>query len=179
MVQFNLLVRGLLAAAVALLPVSALASSDELYYSAPACQPFNGGGWHGAGSQGFAFQPTDGGMYNFDVDDSEALACPVPYFRDANNLEPITVRVVVEDRHPTRDPVAYLCGRGNTGAKACVAGTPFPTIYGVGSIELSLQPTASMRWVWIEVGIPDREDDGSRSNGASGMLGYRVFRGPE
>ena len=46
----------LLAAVLAAISVTpALASSDELYYPASNCQPFDGNGWHGGGSSGFAF----------------------------------------------------------------------------------------------------------------------------
>lgn len=177
MVRFTRIRSALLVAALTLASaVPALASSDELYYPASNCQPFNGAGWQGGGSSGFAFQPLTGGLHNFDVNQSEALVCPVPYFRDVSNLAPITVRIVVEDRHLNRLVVAYLCGRDSTGPKICDSADNFPTVFGTSTIELTIQPDASTRFVWIEVLVPDREDDGSRSDGASGLLGYRVLR---
>ena len=53
---------------------AALASSDELYYPASNCQPFDGTGWHGGGSQGLRFYSSTGGLYNFDSDPVEALS---------------------------------------------------------------------------------------------------------
>ena len=85
-----------LGAATLAASLSATASSDELYYPASNCQPFNAAGWQGGGSSGFAFQSVNGGMFNFDVDDAEALVCPVPYFRDVVALKPVTVRVVID-----------------------------------------------------------------------------------
>src|SRR5688572_10650168 len=89
----------------------ALAYSAEPYYPATNCQPFDGNGGHGGGSSGFAFLSTVGGLYNFDATHAEALVCPVPYFRDTNNLNRITVRIVVDDRHHLAFVRAFLCGR--------------------------------------------------------------------
>ena len=169
----------LLAAVLAAISVTpALASSDELYYPASNCQPFDGNGWHGGGSSGFAFLSTVGGLYNFDATHAEALVCPVPYFRDTNDLRPITVRVVVEDLHHQSGITAYLCGRDSTGPKICDSGDNFPTVFGVSTIELTIQPAASTRFVWIEVVIPDNDEDNNpfSDRGTSGMLGYRVLR---
>ena len=169
----------LLAAVLAAVSVTpALASSDELYYPATNCQPFDGNGWHGGGSSGFAFLSTVGGLYNFDATHAEALVCPVPYFRDTNNLDRITVRIVVDDRHHLSGITAFLCGRDSTGPKICDSDDNFPTVFGVSTIELSIQPIAATRFVWIEVVIPDNDDDNNAltDNGTSGMLGYRVLR---
>jgi hypothetical protein len=172
--------RHLLLAAVltAAAPALALASSDELYYPASNCQPFDGNGWHGGGSSGFAFLSSVGGLYNFDATHPEALVCPVPYFRDTNDLKPITVRVVVDDYHHLAFTRAYLCGRDSTGPKICDSADNFPTVMGNSTIELTIQPTSSTRFVWIEVVIPDNDDDNNpwTLNGTSGMLGYRVLR---
>ncbi len=67
---------------------AALASSDELYYPASNCQPFDGNGWHGGGSSGFAFLSSVGGLYNFDATHAEALVCPVPYTPRHRRPEP-------------------------------------------------------------------------------------------
>jgi hypothetical protein len=157
---------------------AALASPDELYYPASNCQPFDGTGWNGGGSSGFAFLSSVGGLFNFDANDAEALVCPVPYSRDTNDLKPITVRVVVEDRHHLSLVRAFLCGRDSTGPKICDSADNFPTVMGTSTIELTIQPAASTRFVWIEVVIPDNDDDNDpwTLNGTSGMLGYRVFR---
>ena len=168
----------ILAAALAVIPASALASSDELYYPASSCMPFSGGGWHGGGSEGFAFVSSTGGLYNFDTDDVEALVCPVPYFRDTGNLKRITVKVVVEDLHHSLGVTAFLCGRDATGPKICDSGNNFPTVFGTSTIELSIQPVAATRFVWIEVVIPDDDEDNQQfsDRGTSGVLGYRVLR---
>jgi hypothetical protein len=172
--------RSLLLAAVVLAaaPAIALASPDELYYPASNCQPFDGNGWNGGGSSGFAFLSSVGGLYNFDANDAEALVCPVPYFRDTGDLKPITVRVVVDDRHHLSFIRAFLCGRDSTGPKICTSADNFPTVFGTATIELTIQPAASTRFVWIEVVIPDNDDDNNpwTLNGTSGMLGYRVLR---
>jgi hypothetical protein len=168
----------LAAALTAAVPALALASSDELYYPASNCQPFDGNGWHGGGSSGFAFLSSVGGLYNFDATHAEALVCPVPYFRDTGDLKPITVRVVVDDRHHLSGIAAYLCGRDSTGPKICDSADNFPTVFGTSTIELTIQPAAATRFVWIEVVIPDNDDDGNAftDNDTSGMLGYRVLR---
>jgi hypothetical protein len=169
----------LLAAVLAAVSVTpALASSDELYYPASNCIPFDGTAWHGGGSQGFGFVSQSGGLYNFDSDEPEALVCPVPYFRDTNDLKPITVKVVVEDFHHQLGITAFLCGRDSTGPKICDSGNNFPAVFGTSTIELTIQPTAAIRFVWIEVVIPDNDDDGSpwTLNDTSGLLGYRVLR---
>ena len=159
-------------------PTIALASSDELYYPASNCQPFDGAGWQGGGSSGFAFVSSVGGLFNFDANDPQALVCPVPYFRDVNDLKPITVRVVVDDYHHLAFTRAYLCGRDSTGPKICDSADNFPTVMGNSTIELTIQPSSSTRFVWIEVVIPDNDDDNNAwtLNGTSGMLGYRVLR---
>lgn len=167
------------AAALAVIaPVVALASSDELYYPASNCQPFDGNGWHGGGSSGFAFLSSVGGLYNFDATHAEALVCPVPYFRDTDDLKPITVRIVVDDKHHSSGVIAYLCGRDSTGPKICDSGDNFPTVFGVSTIELTIQPIAATRFVWIEVVIPDDDEDNEQfsDRGTSGILGYRVLR---
>jgi len=174
------MIRHLLVAAV-LATVSAtvvVASPDELYYPASSCHPFDGASWQGGGSSGFAFLSSVGGWYNFDANDKQALVCPVPYFRDVDGLNPITVRVVVDDRHHSANTIAYLCGRDSTGPKICDSGDDFPTVFGTSTIELTIQPASSTRFVWIEVLVPDNDDDGNpiTSNGTSGVLGYRVMR---
>ena len=171
----HLLLAALFAAASS---TAALASSDELYYPATNCIPFDGTAWHGGGSQGFGFLSVYGGLFNFDSDEPEALACPVPYFRDTNNLKPITVRVVVEDGHHQLGVTAYLCGRDSTGPKICASGSNFPDTFGTSTIELTIQPTAAIRFVWIEVVIPDNDEDNNQfsDRGPSGLLGYRVLR---
>lgn len=174
------LVRSLLLTTVVTLAaaMAAAATPDELYYPASQCHPFNGGAWQGGGSAGFAFVPQQGGWYNFDDNDKEALACPVPYFRDANNLEKIFVRIVVDDRHPTQLVRTFLCERPITGAKSCVGKDNFPTVFGVSTLELSIQPDSATRFVWVEVEIPEDADDNNpfTQNGTSGLIGYRVFR---
>jgi hypothetical protein len=104
--------------------------------------------------------------------------CPVPYFRDTGDLKPISVRVVVNDRHHLSGIAAYLCGRDSTGPKICDSADNFPTVFGTSTIELTIQPVAATRLVWIEVVIPDNDDDGNAftDNDTSGMLGYRVLR---
>ena len=171
----HLLLAALFAAAST---TAALASSDELYYPASNCQPFDGNGWHGGGSSGFAFLSSVGGLYNFDATNAEALVCPVPYFRDTNDLNPITVRIVVDDGHHQSGILAFLCGRDSTGSKICDSGDNFPTVFGVSTIELTIQPTAAIRFVWIEVAVPDNDEDNSpfSDRGPSGVLGYRVLR---
>ena len=169
----------LLTASLATAPLaSATASPDELYYPATNCHPFDGNSWHGGGSTGFAFVSSVGGWYNYDAANAQALVCPVPYFRDENNLERITVRVVVDDRHGTSFTRAYLCGRDSTGPKICDSADNFPTVFGTSTIELSIQPVASTRFVWIEIVVPDDDNDnnGVTPNGTSGALGYRVMR---
>ena len=118
-----------------------------------------------------------GGLYNFDSDEPQALACPVPYFRDTNDLKPITVKVVVEDLHHQLGITAFLCGRDSTGPKICDSGSNFPSVFGTATIELTIQPASSTRFVWIEVVIPDNDEDNNpwTLNGTSGgCLGYRV-----
>ncbi len=46
------------------------------------------------------------------------------------------------------------------------------------AIELTTQPVAATRFVWIEVLVPDNDDVNSAftQNGTSGLIGYRVFR---
>jgi hypothetical protein len=169
----------LLTAALAGAPLaSASASSDELYYPATNCHPFDGASWQGGGSSGFAFVSSVGGWYNYDAGTPQALVCPVPYFRDTSNLERITVRIVVDDRHGTSFTRAYLCGRDSTGPKICDSADNFPTVFGVSTIELSIQPVASTRWVWVEIVVPDDDNDNNAltPNGTSGALGYRVLR---
>ncbi len=168
----------LTAALAALCAGSASASSDELYYPATNCHPFDGNSWHGGGSTGFAFLSSVGGWYNFDAANSQALVCPVPYFRDENNLEAITVRLVVDDRHGAKFTQAFLCGRDSTGPKICDSDDDFPTVFGTSTIELTIQPVAATRFVWVEVLVPDDDNDNNAftPNGTSGVLGYRVFR---
>jgi hypothetical protein len=174
------MLRHLICAAVltALVPAAALASPDELYYPASNCQPFNATGLHGSGAEGFSFSSSVGGLYNFDRDDPEALVCPVPYFRDTNDLKPITVRVVVEDLHHSLGVTAFLCGRDSTGPKICDSADNFPAVFGTSTLELTIQPVAGTRFVWIEVLIPDNDEDNDpfSDRGTSGMLGYRVLR---
>jgi hypothetical protein len=167
------------AAFLAMLSATAvMASPDELYYPASNCHPFDGASWQGGGSSGFAFMSSVGGWYNFDANDAQALVCPVPYFRDTNALDPITVRVVVEDRHHLSFTRAYLCGRDSSGPKICDTRDDFPTVMGTSTIELTIQPVSSTRFVWIEVLVPDNDDDNNAFtlNGTSGVLGYRVMR---
>jgi opacity protein-like surface antigen len=171
----TLLLTAALAAASA---ASVSASSDELYYPASNCHPFDGASWQGGGSSGFAFLPSMGGWYNFDANDRQALVCPVPYFRNTNNLEAITVRVVVDDRHGSAFTQAFLCGKDSTGPKICDSDDNFPTVFGTSTIELTIQPNSSTRFVWIEVLVPDNDDDNNAFtlNGTSGVIGYRVIR---
>jgi hypothetical protein len=176
----DLLLPALFAVALLTTPLPALAQSDDLYFPASNCQPFNAAGFHGSGSQGFSFVPAEGGLYNFDADDPEALVCPVPYERDAVNPRPVTVRVVVDDRHPTRGVFAFLCGRDLTtsGNRICDSTDNFPSIFGLATLELTIQPTTSTRFVWVEVVVPDNADDNNpwTLDGTSGVIGYRVMR---
>lgn len=168
----------LLMAAMGAGTTAAQAASDELYYSATQCHPFNGSQWEGGGSQGFAFVPAKGGWYNFDENEPQALVCPVPYFRDVNNLEDIVVRVVVDDAHGLSGFQAFLCGKNSTGPKTCDSDDNFPSVFGVSTIDLSITPDAGMRWVWIEIVVPDDDEDNNpfSLNATSGVIGYRVFR---
>jgi hypothetical protein len=168
----------LTAAMAAASAASVSASSDELYFPASNCHPFDGASWQGGGSSGFAFNSAMGGWYNYDANEPQALVCPVPYFRNTNNLEAITVRIVVDDRHGTAFTRAYLCGKDSTGPKICDSADNFPTIFGTSTIELSIQPDSSTRFAWIEIVVPDNDDDDNAFtlNGASGVIGYRVFR---
>ena len=147
----HLLLAALFAAAST---TAAFASSDELYYPASNCLPFDGTAWHGGGSQGFGFVLADRRPVQLRLRPAEALVCPVPYFRDTNDLKPITVRVVVEDLHHQSGILAFLCGRDSTGSKICDSGDNFPTVFGISTIELTIQPTAAIRFVWIEVAHP-------------------------
>lgn len=154
------------------------ASRDELYYPASMCHPFNGTDWEGGGSSGFGFRSSEGGWYNFDNNADEPMACPVPYFRNTNRLDPITVRLVVDDGHRDKFIRAWLCGKTSTGGKFCDSTDNFPNIIGVSTMELSIQPRASTRFVWIEVLVPETYNDGNSRTGnqPSGIIGYRVIR---
>ena len=171
-----------LACALALLVPFGLAAApaqahDELYYSAAACVPFTASHWNGNGAQGFQF--TNIGTWNNYDDQTQILICPVPYFRDAANLAPIVARVVIDDFNANSFGRAYLCGRSSAGgAQACDSKDNFPTVYGNSTIELSLTPTSSTRFVWLEIHIPgDAEDNAPFSlNRTSGLVGYRIFR---
>ena len=151
---------------------------DELYYSAAACVPFHAAHWNGNGTQGFQFTNI-GTWSNYDDNESQILICPVPYSRDAANLAPIVARVVIDDYNLNSVARAYLCGRASTaGGQHCVSDDNFPTIYGNSTIELSLTPSSSTRFVWLEIHIPpDAEDDDPFSpDSTSGLVGYRIFR---
>jgi len=52
------------------------------------------------------------------------------------------------------------------------------TTFGTSTIELTIQPTQATRFVWIEVLIPDDDEDNQQfsDRGTSGLLGYRVLR---
>jgi hypothetical protein len=101
----------------------------------------------------------------------------VPYARDVDNLESIVARVVIDDRHLTSFGRAFLCGRDSGGGQSCVNNDNFPTILGTSTIELTLTPSASTRFVWIEVHIPDNEPvEPFSGRGTSAMVGYRIFR---
>ena len=167
---------------LAILGVAAPASAqhDELYYPASQCVPFNANMWQGSGAAGFAFVPGEGGWYNYDRNAAQALVCPVPYVRDTNDLQRIVARIVVDDRNFLGFTRAFLCGKSSTGGKFCTSMDNFPSIVGVSTIELSIQPVASTRFVWIEVEVPEDVDDNNpfTSNGTSGVIGYRVFRTP-
>jgi hypothetical protein len=165
------------ALSIVLVAGAASASPDELYYAASNCQPFDGASWHGGGGTGFRFEPATGGLYNYHSTSVRALVCPVPYDRVSPPAR-VVARVVVDDRHGLAFTRAWLCGRGTTSGKICDSRDNFPTVFGVSTIELSIQPTDATRFVWLEIEVPDNDDDGNpfSLNGVSGVLGYRIFR---
>ena len=72
-----------------------------------------------------------------------------------------------------------FCAAGTRpGPKICDSGNNFPTTFGTSTIELTIQPTEATRFVWIEVVIPDNDEDNQQfsDRGTSGLLGYRVLR---
>lgn len=158
--------------------VPAAQAHDELYYSAAACVPISGGHWHGNGAQGFQYTNV-GTWNNYDDDEYQILVCPVPYFRDTNDLAPIVARVVIDDYNVASLARAYLCGRGSSaGNQSCVNKDNFPTVFGNSTIELSLTPTVNTRFVWLEIHIPANDDDNDpfSPNATSGLVGFRIFR---
>jgi hypothetical protein len=161
-----------------LVAIPGASAHDELYYSAAACVPVNASHFNGSGAQGFQFTNV-GTWSNYDDNDTQILICPVPYFRDTANLDPIVVRVVIDDFNLQVFARAFLCGRDSaSGAQHCVNADNFPTIYGNSFIELSLTPTSNTRFVWLEVHIPPDADDnnGLTPDATSGLVGYRIFR---
>ena len=140
--------------------------------------PFHGEHWNGNGAQGFQFTSI-GTWNNYDSNEFQILICPVPYSRDASNLAPIVARIVIDDYNEPSFAYAYLCGRaGTAGDQHCVSDDNFPTVFGNSTIELSLTPTSSDRFVWIEVHIPPDDNDNNpwTLDGTSGLVGYRIFR---
>ena len=151
---------------------------DELYYSAPACVPVHLAHWQGNGSQGFEFTNV-GTWANRDRTNVQILVCPVPYLRNTSNLAPIVARVVIDDFNAAFFARAFLCGRASaSNDQHCTSSDNFPTVMGTSTIELSLTPRASTRFVWLEIHIPpDADDDDPFSlDGRSSLVGYRVFR---
>lgn len=169
---------GLMVASLSLAAVGPVAAHDELYYSAADCKPVNAGHWNGSGAQGFEWVGTAGGWYNYDHDDMQILVCPVSYLRDVNDLAPIVVRAVIDDRHDSVFAAASLCRRtAGSSAPVCVSGDNFPTAVGISTIELSVTPDINTRFVFLEVRVPDDDDYNAFSGtGTSGFIGYRVFR---
>ena len=88
-------------------------------------------------------------------------------------------RIVIDDYNVPSYAYAYLCGRAGTpGDQECVNDNNFPTVFGNTTIELSLTPTSSTRFVWIEVHIPPDDNDNNpfTPDATSGLVGYRIFR---
>jgi hypothetical protein len=169
---------GLMSASLSLAVVSPVSAHDELYYSAADCKPVNAGHWNGSGAEGFEWVGNSGGWYNFDHDEMQILVCPVPYFRDVNDLAPIVVRAVIDDKHNDSLASASLCRKAaDASAPVCASADNFPTVVGLSTIELSVTPDVNTRFVFLEVRIPDDDDDNAfAGTGTSGLIGYRVFR---
>jgi hypothetical protein len=157
---------------------SAAAAHDELYYSAAACVPVHLAHWQGNGSTGFEFTNV-GSWANRDRNATQILVCPVPYRRNAADLAPIVARVVIDDFNPAVFARAFLCGRASgPNNQHCVSSDNFPTVTATSTIELSLTPRTSTRFVWLEIHIPpDADDDNPFTlDGRSSLVGYRIFR---
>jgi hypothetical protein len=177
-VMKSLKLAGVLSLAVGLGSGALAHAHDELYYSAAACVPYKATNWNGNGAAGFEFTNV-GTWANYDNNETQILICPVPYARNVSNLAPIVAKVVIDDFNEDVFARAYLCGRNSTsGAQQCVSDDNFPTIWGTSTIELTLTPASTTRFVWIEVHIPaDAEDDNPFSPAAtSHLVGYRIER---
>jgi hypothetical protein len=151
---------------------------DELYYSAAACVPVHLAHWQGNGSQGFEFTNV-GSWANRDRTNTQILVCPVPYLRNTSDLAPIVARVVIDDFNAAFFARAFLCGRASgANDQHCTSGDNFPTVMGTSTIELSLTPRATTRFVWLEIHVPPDADDADpfTLDGRSSLVGYRVFR---
>ena len=156
---------------------SAAESVDNVYYSASNCTPLSAGGFHGSGAEGFRWNISKGGWYNHDQDDPEELICPIPYFRNPENLAPVKVRIVVEDRHNSTAGfvAATLCRQTVSGNADCVASSAVSTsvsFLGKKVLSTSITPSALTRWIWMRLQVPDIDS----GDGISGVKGYRVFR---
>jgi hypothetical protein len=152
-------------------------ASTDIYYSAAACKPGYAGAFHDSGAEGFAWD-TRGGWYNKDNNDDELLICPVPYERETDKFTHlIRVRVVVDDRHSEKNVGVQLCRQPGEGEAECPLelannGTGSPEFLGKKTVDVSIRPGSETRWVWLKIRVPDIDSQ----TGASGVLGYRVWR---
>lgn len=147
----------------------AVGSIDNVYYSASNCTPASEGGLRWSFSKG--------GWYNFHQDDFKWLICPIPYHRDGNNLDYITVRIVVDDRHNSTNGWvnAVMCRQSAFGDPYCSQGSSVTTsvsFIGTEVLETGITPLSSTRWIYVQIGIADVDSN----DGRSGVKGYRVER---
>lgn len=144
-------------------------SLDNVYYSASNCTPVDGG---------FRWDISKGGLYNHDQDNRRRLICPIPYYRNSNDLSRIRVRIVIEDRHNFGNNGtvhAVICRQTATGNADCVASSGVQTtipFVGVEILDTGITPNNATRWIYANISVPDVDSN----NGISGVKGYRVLR---
>ena len=141
--------------------------------------PINAGHWHGNGAQGFQFTNV-GTWNNYDDDQYQILVCPVPYFPRRERPRPDRRegghrRLQRGVRRPSLPLRPRELGRQ---PELRQQGQLPDHLCGTSTLELSLTPSVSTRFVWLEIHIPANDDDNDpfTPNGTSGLVGYRIFR---
>ena len=166
---------GYILAAAVVATASAQTVIDRLNYSAAACIPRYAGAFQGSGSDGFQWEQ-DGSFRNHDGDDNEQLICAIPFdpaLRRANGTIPaIEISVDVIDSHGEDEVrVDLFAQNGNVAATLRdSANTGNPEV-GRRTMVVTMVPTASTRYIWIRIDVPDADN-----TGFSGVVGYRVRR---
>lgn len=174
---------GLMVISGSRLHAQAQTAKDQLDYSASICTPRSAGEFQGNDREGFAWD-SKGFWVNKDGDQGQTLICPIPFDRRAvkttdGSFGTIEVKVNVFDNNRQYEMVARVFGTTGVGDPSGSALQALATKdngivgnTGASTLTLSFKPGNEIRYLWLEIVVPQS----NLYTGRSTVTGYRVNR---